>query len=110
MLIIGNALSRRVSQHKKNSAGPRMHYCKGSLRRLNGRDDAEAELKPLAEKIWNYTDDRRFTINELFRQNAVCELKIYQVVSEMLRIGQIATVHPIAQPQPQSEPQLARAS
>jgi CRP-like cAMP-binding protein len=72
--------------------------------------DAEAELKPLAEKIWDYTDDRRFTINELFRQNAVCELKIYQVVSEMLRIGQIATVHPISQPQPQSQPQLAKAS
>jgi hypothetical protein len=71
-------------------------------------DDAEAELKPLAEKIWDYTDDRRFTINELYRQNAVCELKIYQVVSEMLRIGQIATVHPTPQPQPQ--PQLARAS
>src|SRR5205807_2168268 len=64
--------------------------------------DAEQELKPLAERIWNYTNDRRFTINELFRQNAVCELKIYIVVSEMLRIGQIATVHPM--------PQLAKAS
>jgi hypothetical protein len=74
--------------------------------------DAEPELKPLAEKIWDYTDDRRFTINELFRQNAVCELKIYQVVSEMLRIGEIATVHPTPQPQPQShpQPQLAKAS
>jgi len=64
--------------------------------------DADQELKPLAERIWNYTNDRRFTINELFRQNAVCELKIYAVVSELLRIGQIATVHPM--------PQLARAS
>ncbi len=64
--------------------------------------DAEPELKPLAERIWNYSFDRRFTINELFRQNAVCELKIYLVVSEMLRIGQIATVHPT--------PQLAKAS
>jgi hypothetical protein len=64
--------------------------------------DAEQELKPLAEQIWNYTFDRRFTINELFRQNAVCELKIYLVISEMLRIGQIAIVHPT--------PQLARAS
>jgi CRP-like cAMP-binding protein len=72
--------------------------------------DAEPELKPLAEKIWEYTDDRRFTINELYRQNAVCELKIYQVVSEMLRIGQIATVHPTPQPQPQAAPQLAKAS
>src|SRR5439155_1485458 len=35
--------------------------------------DADQELKPLAERIWNYTNDRRFTINELFRQNAVCE-------------------------------------
>ena len=65
---------------------------------------------PLVEKIWDYTDDRRFTINELYRQNAVCELKIYQVVSEMLRIGQIATVHPTPQPQPQAPPELAKAS
>ena len=72
--------------------------------------DAEPELKPLAEKIWDYTDDRRFTINELYRQNAVCELKIYQVVSEMLRIGQIATVHPTPQPQSQAPPELAKAS
>jgi len=72
--------------------------------------DAEPELKPLAEKIWNYTDDRRFTTNELFRQNAVCELKIYQVVSELLQIGQIATVHPTTQPQLQPQPQLAKAS
>ena len=61
-------------------------------------------------QIWDYTDDRRFTINELYRQNAVCELKIYQVVSEMLRIGQIATVHPTPQPQPQAPPELAKAS
>ena len=65
--------------------------------------DADQELKPLAERIWNYTNDRRFTINELFRQNAVCELKIYKVVSEMLRIGQIAT-------RPSRSPQLAKAS
>jgi len=30
---------------------------------LNGLRDAEQELKPLAERIWNYTNDRRFTIN-----------------------------------------------
>src|SRR5204863_7370324 len=63
--------------------------------------DAEPELKPLAEKIWNYTDDRRCTTNELFQQNAVCELKIYEVASELLQIGQNAPVHPNTQPQRQ---------
>src|SRR5256714_7828277 len=43
--------------------------------------DAELELKQLAVKIWKYTVYRRFTITDYYRHNAVCELKIYQVVS-----------------------------
>ena len=56
-------------------------------------EDASSELRPLAERIWNFIGHRRISISELFRQNAVCELKIYQAVAEMLRTGQLASVH-----------------
>lgn len=64
--------------------------------------DADLKLKPLAERAWSFIENRRVTINQLFRQNAVCELKIYRVIAEMLRVGQIATVH--------TTPQFAKAS
>lgn len=55
--------------------------------------EADPALRPLAERMWNYVGHRRVTIGELFRQNAVCELKIYQVIAELLRSGQLASVH-----------------
>lgn len=65
-------------------------------------DEADPALRPLAESIWNFIGHRRSTIDDLFRRNSVCELKIYAVVAEMLRAGQLASVH--------QSPHLAKAS
>lgn len=54
--------------------------------------DADATLRSTAEAIWDSIGSRRVTIEQLFRSNSVCELKIYQVVDELLRTGQIAMV------------------
>jgi hypothetical protein len=54
--------------------------------------DADERLEALAERIWRLIDHRRITIDQLFRQNSVCELKIYRAIAEMLRTGQIAIV------------------
>lgn len=53
---------------------------------------ADANLRDTAESIWNFIGDRRLTIDQLFRSNSVCELKIYHVVVELLRAGQLAVV------------------
>ena len=54
--------------------------------------DADERLQSLAERIWRLIDHRRITVDQLFRQNSVCELKIYRAIAEMLRTGQIAIV------------------
>jgi cAMP-binding proteins - catabolite gene activator and regulatory subunit of cAMP-dependent protein kinases len=55
-------------------------------------NDVDERLRPLAERVWRLIDHRRVTIDQLFRQNSVCELKIYTLIAEMLRTGQIAIV------------------
>jgi CRP-like cAMP-binding protein len=59
---------------------------------LNWPAQADANLRNIAEEIWNSISDRRVTINQLFRMNSVCELKIYQVVIELLRTGQLIAI------------------
>jgi CRP-like cAMP-binding protein len=54
--------------------------------------DADASLRKTAEEIWNSIGDGRVTINQLFERNAVCELKVYQVVAQLLRTNQLAVV------------------
>lgn len=51
--------------------------------------DADENLLAVGERIWRLMDRRRMTIDQLFRLNSVCELKINLVVSEMLRAGLI---------------------
>jgi CRP-like cAMP-binding protein len=58
--------------------------------RLDWPADANPELREIAEHIWNSMGAPRTTIRELFRRNSVCELKIYGVVAELLRDGQLA--------------------
>jgi CRP-like cAMP-binding protein len=54
--------------------------------------DADATLRKIGEEIWNSIGDSRVTINQLFERNSVCELKIYQVVAELLRTKQLAVI------------------
>lgn len=55
-------------------------------------DEGDGRLKQLGERIWQLVEHRRVTIDQLFRQNSVCELKIYRTVAEMLQSGQLAIV------------------
>jgi len=48
-------------------------------------EQAPAELRPLAEEIWQIVYSNPLAISELFRRCAVCELKLYRVVDELLR-------------------------
>ncbi|MBV9010371.1 MAG: cyclic nucleotide-binding domain-containing protein [Verrucomicrobia bacterium] len=58
--------------------------------RLTWRPKTDPELRDVAEEIWTSITGPRVTIRDLFRQNSVCELKIYGVVAELLRDGQLA--------------------
>lgn len=59
---------------------------------LSWTDDAPAELKTLAEKVWDTIQRGPKTITEIYRQCSVCELKIFLVVSELLYSEQLAFV------------------
>ncbi|MCA1658003.1 MAG: cyclic nucleotide-binding domain-containing protein [Verrucomicrobiaceae bacterium] len=46
---------------------------------------ASPELQPVAKHIWELTAQSPLTISALFRQCSVCELKVYQVVDELIQ-------------------------
>lgn len=49
---------------------------------------APAELRPLAEEVWQIVYSQPLAISELFQRCAVCELKLYWVVDELVRSHQ----------------------
>jgi CRP-like cAMP-binding protein len=46
---------------------------------------APPELQPVAERIWELTAKSPLTLLDLYRQGSVCELKVYQVVDELIQ-------------------------
>ena len=46
---------------------------------------APPELQPIAEEIWSFANETPVTLGGLFRRFTVCELKIYQVVDELVQ-------------------------
>ena len=46
---------------------------------------AAPELQPVAEQVWKFAANRPVTIRALFQHCAVCELKIYEVVNELIQ-------------------------
>jgi CRP-like cAMP-binding protein len=52
---------------------------------------APEHLAPLATKVWDVVSKRTVTIAELYRHCSACELKVYQVVHELLQSNQLAT-------------------
>lgn len=62
--------------------GATLEPCKASL---SWPADAPPDSKAVAEQIWKLTAVKPMTAAELYRQGAVCELKVYQVVEELLR-------------------------
>jgi CRP-like cAMP-binding protein len=61
---------------------------------------APEPLRPLAEQVWNLLGRGPKTIAELYRECGVCELKIFQVVSELLYSDQASFTGDIAQSPP----------
>lgn len=66
---------------------------KASLRWEGG---APEQLQPLAEQIWALLTRGPQTMRDLYRQCSVCELKIYQVVSELVYSDQVSFSTPAA--------------
>jgi len=58
---------------------------------LSWNGSAPDGLAPLATKVWDVVSKRPITIRELYRHCSHCELKLYQVVHELLQSNQIST-------------------
>jgi CRP-like cAMP-binding protein len=59
---------------------------------LHWNGGAPENLRNLAGQIWEIVSRKPGTINELYRKCSSCELKVYQVVDELLRSKQLALV------------------
>lgn len=57
---------------------------------LTWNDTASQHLASLANKVWEVVSRRPLTIHEIYRHCSACELKVYQVVHELLQSNQIA--------------------
>ena len=57
---------------------------------LHWNGGAPQELAPLAKQVWDVVSRKPGTINDIYRQCSACELKVYQVVQELLRTEQLA--------------------
>ncbi|MDQ2868720.1 MAG: cyclic nucleotide-binding domain-containing protein [Verrucomicrobiota bacterium] len=70
-----------------------MPGAQSSLQRVTEKfawsENADAHLRPLAERIWLLMGTHPMSIDDLYRHNAVCELRIYLAVAELLRSGDI---------------------
>jgi CRP-like cAMP-binding protein len=69
---------------------------------LQWKGGAPEELRSLGLQIWEMLVRGPKTINELYRQCSVCELKVYQVVAELLYSNQasfVGAADAVAQPQ-----------
>lgn len=55
---------------------------------LGWNGGAPPELMPVANQIWTLLSRHPKTINDLYRECSVCELKVYQVVNQLVHSGQ----------------------
>ena len=65
-------------------------------RKLNFTWPAEAapELQPIAEEVWQLAYSTPLSLSNLYQKCSVCELKIYQVVDELVRAKLLAFEQP----------------
>ena len=57
---------------------------------------APPESLTVAEQVWKFAERGPVTVEQIFRQCAVCELKVYQVVDELLQSGHLIWSHQAA--------------
>jgi len=56
---------------------------------LNWNGDAPEHLSQLANKVWDVLSKQPITIQDVYRRCSACELKVYQVVHELLKSNQL---------------------
>ena len=56
--------------------------------------DASAELRPIAEQIWQVAYSAPTELTSLYRKCSVCEFKIYQIVNTLIRSEHFQWVAP----------------
>jgi CRP-like cAMP-binding protein len=66
------------------------HQLKACAADLVWNGEAPPDLAPLAKQIWELVSLSPRTLTDLYRQCFACELKVYQVVHELLRSEQMA--------------------
>lgn len=57
---------------------------------LHWNGGAPEALRPIAHHVWDLVTREPLSIGEVYQQCSVCELKIYQVVNQLLRQEQVA--------------------
>jgi CRP-like cAMP-binding protein len=57
---------------------------------LHWNGGAPEALRPVADRVWDLLNRKPLSIGEVFQQCSVCELKIYQVVNQLLSEEQVA--------------------
>jgi hypothetical protein len=57
---------------------------------------APPESLAVAEQIWKFAENGPVTIDQLFRHCALCELKIYQVIDELIQSRHFVWSHEVA--------------
>lgn len=71
-----------------------MQNCTAELRAhtadLHWNGAAPEHLKPLANQVWALLSAQPKTMRELYRECSVCELKLYEVMSELLYSNQVS--------------------
>ena len=89
--VLITALQYRDEFHSLKAAMPGPF---ANLRRqqplLSVEHIAASTSRTLAEQVWALTADQSLNVGDLFAKLAVCELKIYRAVSELVRTGHLA--------------------
>jgi CRP-like cAMP-binding protein len=62
---------------------------KTSAANLSWNGTAPEYLAPLASRVWEVVSKRPLTVQEIYRNCSACELKVYQVVHELLQSNQL---------------------
>jgi CRP-like cAMP-binding protein len=77
---------------------------------LTWNGESPEHLASIAGRVWEVLSKRPIALAELYRHCSACELKIYQVVHELLQSNQITTAEAsVAAPAPEPPPPVALA-
>jgi CRP-like cAMP-binding protein len=88
-LIVALQYRDELNALKPQLPGPAIKL-KSITSNLTWNSAASAYLASLANKVWEVLSKRSLTTHEIYRHCSACELKVYQVVHELLQSNQIA--------------------